>query len=68
MQNEDEIKGKIDRAKGKIKEGVGDMTGDEKLQSEGKAEELGGNVQETFGKGRRKVGEALDDLGDKLKR
>jgi uncharacterized protein YjbJ (UPF0337 family) len=67
MHNEDEIKGKMERAKGKVKEGIGDMTGNEELRGEGEADELGGNARETFGKGRRKVGEALDDLGDKLK-
>jgi uncharacterized protein YjbJ (UPF0337 family) len=68
MHNDDELKGKMDRAKGKIKEGVGRMTGDDELRGEGKADEIGGNARETFGKGRRKAGEALDDLGDKLKR
>jgi hypothetical protein len=28
---------------------------------------MGGNARETIGKGRRKAGEALDDLGDKIK-
>ena len=34
--------------------------------SEGAADEAAGTVQEGFGKARRKVGEALDDLGDKI--
>jgi uncharacterized protein YjbJ (UPF0337 family) len=68
MHNQDEIKGRMERAKGKVKEGIGDMTGDEELRGEGKADEIGGNARETLGKGRRKVGETLDDLGDKLKR
>ncbi|HEY7169652.1 MAG TPA: CsbD family protein [Vicinamibacterales bacterium] len=68
MHNQDEIKGKMERARGKAKERIGDMTGDEKLRGEGEADEIGGNARKTFGEGRRKVGEALDDLGDKLKR
>jgi uncharacterized protein YjbJ (UPF0337 family) len=67
MHNDDEIKGKMDRAKGKVKEGVGAMTGDDELRGEGQADEMGGNARETFGKGRRKAGETLEDLGDKLK-
>jgi uncharacterized protein YjbJ (UPF0337 family) len=68
MRNRDEMKGKMERAKGKVKEHVGDMTGNEQLRGQGQADEMGGNARETFGKGRRKLGEALDDLGDKLER
>ena len=68
MRNEDEIKGRIERAKGKVKERVGDVTGDDRLRGEGKADEMGGNARETFGKGRRKVGEAIHDVGDEIKR
>jgi uncharacterized protein YjbJ (UPF0337 family) len=67
MQNNDELKGKMDQAKGKAKEAAGDITGNDRLHDEGKVDEMGGNARETIGKGRRKVGEALDDLGDKMK-
>ncbi len=66
--NRDEIDGKGEQIKGKVKKGVGDLTGDEKLRNEGVADEAAGDVQEGFGRGRRKVGEAIEDLGDKLKR
>ena len=68
MHNKDEMKGTVERAKGRVKEQVGDMTGDEKLRGEGEVGKLSGNARETLGKGRRKAGEALEDLGDKLKR
>jgi len=68
MRNKDEMKGKVEHAKGDIKERIGDMTGDDKLRGEGEADKMSGNARETFGKGRRKVGEALEDLGDQLKR
>jgi uncharacterized protein YjbJ (UPF0337 family) len=54
--------------KGKIKESVGKATDDEQLRDEGTADRAAGNVEEAFGKGRRKVGEALNDLGDKIGR
>jgi uncharacterized protein YjbJ (UPF0337 family) len=38
------------------------------LHDEGVADEAAGTVQEGFGRGRRKVGEAIEELGDKLKR
>jgi uncharacterized protein YjbJ (UPF0337 family) len=68
MHNQDEIKGKMERAKGKVNEHVSDMTSNDQLRGQGEADEMGGNARETFGKGRRKVGEALEDVGDKLKR
>jgi uncharacterized protein YjbJ (UPF0337 family) len=66
MWNKDEVDGKADQLKGSIKKGVGDLQGDEQLRDEGEADKAAGEVQETFGKGRRKVGEAVKDLGDKI--
>ena len=66
--NRDEIDGKTDQIKGKLKQAAGDLTDDEQLRGEGAADEMVGNVKEGFGRGRRKVGEAIEDLGDKLKR
>jgi uncharacterized protein YjbJ (UPF0337 family) len=65
--NKDELNGKIDRLKGNIKESVGEATNDPNLRDEGIADQAAGNVQEGFGKARRKVGEALDDVADKIK-
>jgi uncharacterized protein YjbJ (UPF0337 family) len=66
--NRDELKGKTDQAKGKMKQAAGDLTDDERLRDEGVADETAGRVQEGFGKGRRKVGEAIEDLGKDVKR
>ena len=66
--NKDEVEGKFDQAKGAIKENVGDAIDDEKMQSEGAAERAGGNIQEGFGTARRKVGETIEDIGDKIGR
>ena len=66
--NKDEVEGKFDQAKGAIKENVGDAIDDEKMQSEGAAERAGGNVQEAYGTARRKVGEAVEDVGEDIAR
>jgi len=66
--NKDEIDGKAEQIKGKIKQATGDLTDDEQLHDEGVADEAAGDVQEGFGRGRRKVGEAIEDIGEKLKR
>jgi uncharacterized protein YjbJ (UPF0337 family) len=68
MPNRDEIEGKIDQAKGKVKRGLGDLTGDRQLEDEGAADEVSGEAQEKFGTAKRKVGEAIEDLGDRIKK
>jgi len=65
--NKDELNGKIDRLKGNIKESVGEATDDQDLRDEGIADQASGNVQEGFGKARRKVGDALHDVAHKIK-
>jgi len=66
LPNRDEVEGKFDQAKGRTKEVVGRAIDDRELEDEGTANRAGGNVKEGFGKARRKVGEAIEDLGDKI--
>jgi uncharacterized protein YjbJ (UPF0337 family) len=47
--DKDRVKGSAHQAKGAIKEGVGKMTGDAKLEGEGKAEKAAGKVQNVVG-------------------
>ena len=49
MPDHDRIEGAARNIGGKIKEGVGKITGDEKLQAEGKADQVAGKVQNTVG-------------------
>jgi uncharacterized protein YjbJ (UPF0337 family) len=66
--NKDELDGRVDKMKGKFKQAAGDLTDNDRLRDEGVADEAAGEVQEGFGRGRRKVGEAIEDLGENLKR
>jgi uncharacterized protein YjbJ (UPF0337 family) len=66
--NRDELEGKKDQVKGKVKQAAGDLTDDQRLHDEGVADEASGDVQEGFGRGRRKVGEAIEDIGENIKR
>jgi uncharacterized protein YjbJ (UPF0337 family) len=66
--NRDELDGKANQVKGKVKQAAGDLTDNERLHDEGVADEAAGTVEEGFGRGRRKIGEAIEDLGGKLKR
>ena len=49
MPDHDRIEGAAKQAGGNIKEAVGKVTGDEKLQAEGKADQVEGKVQNTVG-------------------
>jgi uncharacterized protein YjbJ (UPF0337 family) len=66
--NRDELEGKGEQLKGKVKQAAGDLTDDERLHDEGVADEVAGDVQEGFGKARRKVGDAIKDVGDAIKK
>ena len=66
--NRDELDGKTTKVKGKLKQAAGDLTDNERLHDEGVADEAAGNVQEGFGRARRKVGEVIEDIGENLKR
>jgi uncharacterized protein YjbJ (UPF0337 family) len=68
MRNQDELEGKAREFGGKVKQAAGDLTDDERLVNEGLDDEAAGQVQADFGKARRKVGEAIEDLGEKIKR
>ncbi len=59
--NKDRIQGSAEQAKGKVKEIAGKVTGDAKLESEGKAEKAAGKIQNTIGGMKDAVKEAVDD-------
>lgn len=59
------IEGGIDRAKGKIKEITGVVTGDRELEGEGKLDQLKGHVKEGLGNLREGVKNKLDELDSK---
>ena len=68
MWNRDEVEGKADRMKGRIKSETGKVLDNDKLRDEGEADEAAGTVQETVGRARRKVGEAIEDIGGNVKK
>jgi uncharacterized protein YjbJ (UPF0337 family) len=68
LPNADEVKGKLNQAKGNVKETVGRAIDDREMEREGQADNVGGKLQEGVGTARRKVGEAIEDVGDAIKR
>ena len=47
--DEDRVKGALNQAKGAVKETVGNLTGDKKMETEGTADKAAGKVQNTVG-------------------
>ena len=66
--NRDEREGLKENIKGRIKEAAGTLSGDRDLESEGANQRASGEIQEKVGTARRKMGEAIEDLGKKIKR
>jgi len=61
MVDRDRVEGAAKNLKGKVKEGVGKVTGDAKLKSEGKADQVAGKVQNAIGGAKDAVRDALKD-------
>lgn len=59
--DKDRVEGAGKNIKGKIKEGVGKVTGDTKTEAEGKADQAEGKLQNTVGGIKDKARELLDD-------
>ena len=67
MWNKDERDGKMDQAKGKVKQAVGDLTNDPDLKAEGQIDEAAGKGQAAVGQVRRKVGDAIASVANAVK-
>jgi uncharacterized protein YjbJ (UPF0337 family) len=64
MGNEQQNEGKLEQARGTVKETVGDLTGNDKMEYEGKWDQAKGNVREGVGD----VREGIDDATDEAKK
>jgi uncharacterized protein YjbJ (UPF0337 family) len=63
----EQVGGKMDNLKGKIKEGAGKLTGDRDLEAEGEVDQAKGNIRDNMGRGARKLGDAAEDVKDAFK-
>jgi len=62
MGNEQQNEGRMEQARGTIKETVGDLTDNERLQREGEYDKAKGTVREGVGDVREDVDRTVDDL------
>ncbi len=62
MVDENRVEGAWDKAKGAVKEGIGKLTGDEKLQGEGMADKAKGKGESAVGGAKDTVRDAADKI------
>ncbi|MFI5180078.1 MAG: CsbD family protein [Thermoanaerobaculia bacterium] len=58
-----EVRGSVKKAKGKVKEAVGILSGNKKMEQEGSLQRAQGAIQETFSRAYDKVGKVFTDIG-----
>ena len=68
MWNKNERAGKVDQTKGRVKQAVGSLTGNDDLKAEGQVDETVGKVKAAVGRASRKTGDAITRVGKALKR
>jgi uncharacterized protein YjbJ (UPF0337 family) len=64
--NKDEVKGKFEQGRGTIKDKLGELTGNRRMEAEGEAEHAKGETRETWGKFKRGVSNVVDSAADEL--
>ncbi len=67
VPNKTEMRGKINKAKGSVKEKVGHAVGNRNMEAQGATDRSKGSRQETLGKARRKLGDAVKGLGKTIR-
>ena len=68
MWNKNEREGKVDQAKGKVKQAIAGVTHDEDLKAEGQADEAVGKVKTAVGQITHKAGDAISKVAKAVKR
>ncbi len=60
--NKDQVQGRAEDVKGKVKEAVGKAVGNEKLKTEGQLDQAAGKTQAKVGDAKEKVKDVIDKL------
>ena len=53
--NKDQVKGRVEQSTGKVKEVAGKLVGNDRLQTEGKADQVKGKVRAGYGDAKENV-------------
>lgn len=59
--NKDQVKGRIEQAKGAVKETTGKVVGNKKLETEGQIDKVTGKTQATYGDIKEDVKDAVNN-------
>ena len=62
--NKNTVEGKLEQVKGSVKEALGKVTGNDRLEAEGATEKVAGKAREGVGKAQ----DAAKDAADKLRK
>jgi uncharacterized protein YjbJ (UPF0337 family) len=63
--NQDQVNGRAETIKGNVKETAGKLVGNERLTTEGQADQAAGKVQSTVGDVKNDVGNAIKNAIDR---
>lgn len=58
--NQDQAKGRMEQAKGKVKEVAGKATGNERLKTEGRLDQVAGKTQAGYGDAKERAKDLVD--------
>ena len=64
--NKDQVKGRVEQSTGKVKEVAGKLVGNDRLRTEGKAEQVKGKVQAGYGDAKENAKDKVKKAIDKL--
>ena len=64
--DEDRLSGAATNMGGKIKDAVGGLVGDSRMQAEGKGDQLSGRVQNTYGSAKDAVSDGASTMGEQI--
>ena len=65
--NREEIKGKVEKAKGYVKDKAGELMNDPELETEGEIERAKGTVRENVGRVTRKAKDGVEEIAEEIK-
>ncbi len=60
--NKDQVKGRVEEAKGSIKEATGKLVGNRDLEAEGTLDKAAGRAQAGYGDAKEKVKKTIDKM------
>lgn len=66
-ENKERAKGAMDDLAGNVKQGIGNLTGNDRMVGEGKAQEAEGDIRQGVAKGVGQVKGAAEEVGGKIK-